>query len=155
MSEMLQDLWLQTVTLAGGYIPQLIGALAILIVGWVVALILAALVRSMLRRTTIDNRLADWMAGEKGGPVEIARVFGRVVFWIAMIFVLVAFFECLGQQLLGFEGPHAEQLERAPEAAVFRPRPISKKDVVEEQLLHHRRHHRVDLDTRLVEQHLS
>jgi hypothetical protein len=95
MSEMLQNLRLQTVELLGGSVPQLIGALAILIVGWIVALILAALVRSMLRRTTIDNRLADWMAGEKGGPVEIERVFGRVVFWIAMIFVLVAFFEAL------------------------------------------------------------
>ena len=95
MAEMLQRLWDQTVALVGGYLPNLIGALAILIVGWVVALILAAIVRRLLRRTTIDNRLADWMAGEKGGPVEIERLFGRVVFWIAMIFVLVAFFEAL------------------------------------------------------------
>jgi len=117
MSEMLQNLWLQTVELAGGYIPQLIGALAILIVGWVVALILAALVRSMLRRTTIDNRLADWMAGEKGGPVEIERVFGRVVFWIAMIFVLVAFFEALN--LTGITAPLNALLSQITE---FMPR---------------------------------
>ena len=95
MPEMLQGIWNQTVGLVGGYVPNLIGALAILIVGWIVALILAAIVRRLLRRTTIDNRLADWMAGEKGGPVEIERLFGRVVFWIAMIFVLMAFFEAL------------------------------------------------------------
>jgi hypothetical protein len=95
MSQILQNLWAQTVQLVGGWVPNLIGALAILIVGWIVALILAALVRGMLRRTSLDNRLADWLAGEKAGPVEIERIFGRIVFWIAMVFVLVAFFETL------------------------------------------------------------
>jgi len=117
MSEILQQLWQRTVDLAQGYVPQLIGALAILIVGWIVALILAALVRSMLRRTTIDNRLADWMAGEKGGPVEVERVFGRVVFWIIMIFVLVAFFETL--ELTGITGPLNALLSQITE---FMPR---------------------------------
>ena len=35
-----------------GYIPNLLGALAILIVGWVVAWIIAALIRSALHRTS-------------------------------------------------------------------------------------------------------
>jgi len=47
-----------------GYLPQLIGALAILVLGWLVARIVAAIVRSALRRTNLDNRLAQWLMGE-------------------------------------------------------------------------------------------
>ena len=47
------------------YVPALLGALAILVGGWLAALILAAAVRGILRRTTLDNRLATWIAGER------------------------------------------------------------------------------------------
>ena len=50
----------QMAQLVGGYIPNLIAALAILIIGWLVALILSAIVRGVLRRTTLDDRLARW-----------------------------------------------------------------------------------------------
>ena len=47
------------------YIPRIFSALLILIVGWIVALLLGAIVRGALKRTTLDNRLAAWLAGEK------------------------------------------------------------------------------------------
>jgi hypothetical protein len=40
------------------YVPNIIAALLILIVGYIVARIVSGAVRGLLRRTTLDNRLA-------------------------------------------------------------------------------------------------
>ena len=71
---MLQNLWEQTLATLPAYLPNLMAALAILVFGWIGALIVGAIVRGALRRTTLDNRLAGWLAGEGGGDVEIERV---------------------------------------------------------------------------------
>ncbi|MCP4370891.1 MAG: hypothetical protein GY797_22675, partial [Deltaproteobacteria bacterium] len=54
MQQFLNEMW-QTV---GGFLPSLIGAILFLFIGWLVALILSAAVRAILKRTTLDNRLA-------------------------------------------------------------------------------------------------
>ena len=64
----------QLSTLFGPGIVQILSALAFLVVGWLVALFLAWVVRGALRRTTIDNRIATWVMGEdkaEGFDVEI------------------------------------------------------------------------------------
>lgn len=87
--------------LVGAYVPNLVGALAILVIGWLVALILSAVVRRVFRRTTLDNRLARWIGGEEvAKPVEAERWIGKGVFYLIMLFVLVAFFQTLGLTLL-------------------------------------------------------
>lgn len=79
------------------YIPSLLGALAILIVGWIVAKIIAMVIRSGLRKTTIDDRLVQWIAGEERGKrIAVEDVVSKVVFYAIMLFVLVAFFQTLG-----------------------------------------------------------
>ncbi len=79
----------------GGYVPTLLAALAVLLVGWLVALLVASAVRRLLGRTQLDNRLVGWVGGDpKGGHAE--KWLGRVVFWVLMIFVLLAFFQVLG-----------------------------------------------------------
>lgn len=87
----------QIIQTVGAYLPRLVAAVAILVVGWLIATIVARLVRSALRRTTLDDRLTNWIAGEG------ARVQGRselwissAVFYLLMLFVLVAFFQVLG-----------------------------------------------------------
>jgi len=80
----------------GTYLPSLVGALAILVVGWLVARIIAACVRAALRKTNLDNRLADWLVGE---AVQVERAVSATVFYILMAFVLVAFFQALGLTL--------------------------------------------------------
>lgn len=85
--------------------PHLIGALVILIVGYLVARIVAAVVSGALRRTSLDARLGRLLASPRvpgpasgdGGtrPVAAAPAIGRVVFWLLMLFVLVAFFQAL------------------------------------------------------------
>jgi hypothetical protein len=97
----MQAIWNQIVQLVGAYIPNLVGALLILIIGWLVALILSAIVRAALRRTTLDNRLASWIVGEEQAKtIEIERAIGKGVYYLIMLFVLVAFFEALGLTLI-------------------------------------------------------
>ena len=80
----------------------LIVAGLVLFVGWLIAWIAGAIVRRLLHRTTLDNRLASWVAGdeEEGAAIPIERWIGRAVFWLIFLFVLVAFFEVLGLTLI-------------------------------------------------------
>ena len=92
----MQVIWDQITRLVGAYIPNLVGALAILIIGWLVALIISAIVRGALRRTTLDDRLARWIIGEEAAEgVEVERQVSRGVYYLIMIFVLIAFFQAL------------------------------------------------------------
>ena len=77
----------------GSYVPSLLGALAILVVGWLIARLIAAGVRGVLRRTELDNRLAKWLVGES---VPVEKIIASTVFYLLMVFVLVAFFQTLG-----------------------------------------------------------
>lgn len=80
-----------------GSIPTLIGAGLILLVGWLIAWIVSGVVRRLLHRTTLDNRIARWVVEEEEGKaIPIERWIGRGVFWVLFLFVLVAFFEVLG-----------------------------------------------------------
>jgi hypothetical protein len=91
----------QMAQLVGGYIPNLIAALAILIIGWLVALIISAIVRGVLRRTTLDDRLARWIMGEEAvRGIEVERQIGRGVYYLIMLFVLIAFFQTLGLTII-------------------------------------------------------
>ena len=75
------------------YLP-IIQAVAILIIGFIVAWIVSAIVRSILNRTNFDNRLASWIAGEGTSP-PVEKWISSIVFWLIMLFVLVAFFQAL------------------------------------------------------------
>jgi small-conductance mechanosensitive channel len=91
----------QITQLVGAYIPNLIGALAILIIGWLVALVVSAIVRRALRRTTLDNRLARWIVGEeKAKAFEVERWIAKAVYYLIVLFVLIAFFQALGLTLI-------------------------------------------------------
>jgi hypothetical protein len=82
---------------AAAHITDLVLAILILIVGWLAAFLVAVLVRVALKRTEIDDRLARWVLGEeRAEKVEVERWIGRFVFWLLMLFVLVAFFEAVG-----------------------------------------------------------
>ncbi len=80
----------------GAYLPNLAAALAVLVVGWLLALVVSRLVRAALKRTTIDNKIAGWVRGEGQPTPEIEPAVGRVVFWLLMLFVFIAFFQVLG-----------------------------------------------------------
>jgi hypothetical protein len=81
--------------------PKLFKALAILIVGWVVALIIAAIVRGILRRTSLDNKLASLIVGaDQAQSMQVEKGIGKGVFYFVMLFVLVSFFQTLGLTMI-------------------------------------------------------
>jgi hypothetical protein len=98
---MLQDMLTQITGLIAEYVPNTLGALAILVVGWLGALLLAAVVRGGLKRTTLDDRLAKWITREEGDrPLRVEYYAGKAVYYLAMVFVLVAFFQALNLTII-------------------------------------------------------
>jgi hypothetical protein len=81
------------------YLPNLLVALAILIIGWLIALVVSRLIGTLLRRTTLDDRIASFMAS--GGETDEPRRFNvegwisGAVFWLIMLFVIIAFLQQL------------------------------------------------------------
>jgi hypothetical protein len=96
---------------SGVVLANLVFALIILIGGWLIALALSALVGAALRRTNLDNRLATVLARRaEGRKIEIEKWISRAVFWLIMLFVLVAFFQQL--QLTAITQPLNALLEQ-------------------------------------------
>ena len=96
MQSFLEQTSTQLAQLFGPSVLQIIKALAVLVLGWLFALIVAAVVKGALRRTTIDNRLAKWVMGEeKAEGFEVERWTGKIVYYTLLLFVLVAFFNAL------------------------------------------------------------
>jgi hypothetical protein len=83
------------------HLGQILVALAILVGGWLVALVISALFRLALKRTEIDNRLAQWLVGEeKIEGIDVEKWMARLLFYLLMVFVLVGFFQALGLTLV-------------------------------------------------------
>ncbi|HEY9657930.1 MAG TPA: mechanosensitive ion channel, partial [Allocoleopsis sp.] len=83
------------------YLPNLLAALAILIIGWLVAVVVASAIRGLLQRTNLDNRMAGWVSGQRGeSTINVEKWISVAVFWIIMAFVLVAFLNALNLQVV-------------------------------------------------------
>jgi hypothetical protein len=77
-----------------GFLPNLISFLVLLVVGYIVAKLVGALVRKVLEKAGVDRRLHEshgrrYLESVLGG-VSPARGVGRVVFWLIFAFFLFA-----------------------------------------------------------------
>lgn len=82
--------------LIGKYVPNLLGAIAILVIGWIVASIISKVVKSLLKKTDLDNKIAKKLNAEGNTkPFQLENSISRGIFWFLMLFVLVAFFQTL------------------------------------------------------------
>jgi len=90
-------LWVQERTPGG-----LVGALVLLVVGWLVAKALGAAVAAALRRSGLDRRLAPLVGADPGAATraDTAGAIGRVAYYVVMLFVLLAVFDALGLQVV-------------------------------------------------------
>ena len=84
------------------YLPKLLAALAILVFGWIAALLVAAMVRGALRRTGLGAWLTRTVVGDdkKSKLFDVEHLVTRSIFYLIMIFVLVGFFQVLGLTLV-------------------------------------------------------
>lgn len=79
----------------GPLLLQVLGALGILLVGFVLAKIFSSAIGKLMDRTTIDDRIATAFAGEGERPIRITPILQRIVFWLVMLLALVAAFQVL------------------------------------------------------------
>jgi Conserved TM helix len=86
----------------GSSILNLIGAVAILILFWIGATLIASAVRSLLGKTDLDNRIASWAMGPRRGENEppVEKWIAAGVYWIVLLFGLVAFLNALDLQVV-------------------------------------------------------
>lgn len=83
----------------GVYLPSVLGALAILLVGWIVALVAAAVTRKALGALRTNERLS----AQTETSFNFERLGGRIVFWALLLLTLIGMFGVL--HLDGVSGP--------------------------------------------------
>ena len=85
------ELWLARF---GDAVPAIVGALLILLVGWLIATLLQKLTRTLLTKTDLDNRIAR--STTAGTTVRPERAIAKFVFYIVMIIAILAALDVLG-----------------------------------------------------------
>jgi hypothetical protein len=84
------------------FIPNLIGFLAVLVIGYFVAKILANVISRLLHRAGVDRALTEGQGGRYVSRVTTspARLLGRIVFWVLMLGVIAIAVTVLGIEAL-------------------------------------------------------
>ena len=77
----------------GDKLPGVLTALAVLIIGWIIAKIVAMLVGKALRKTGAGAKLSNTIS--PSGGVDASKVISKGVFYLLMLFVLITFFNVL------------------------------------------------------------
>ena len=78
-------------------IVDTITAIGILVIGWIVAWFISYIVVRLFKKTDIDNKIASWVTGnsQASQDLPVEKWISSAVFWVIIIFVLVAFFDKL------------------------------------------------------------
>jgi hypothetical protein len=88
----------QTSGTVGAFLPSLLGAVVTLFVGWIVAYVVSSVVRNLLKRTDLDNRLGNLATGNSGATrstLNTEKLVGDIVFWLIFLFALLGFLNAL------------------------------------------------------------
>ncbi len=86
----------------GVYLPSILGALAILLIGWLVALLAAAATRKGLGALRTNERLTE----HTRSSMNFERIAGRVVFWTILLLAVIGMFSVLNVD--GISNPLSE-----------------------------------------------
>lgn len=77
----------------GNYLPGILTAIVVLVVGWILAKIISMLVRKGLKKSGMGQRLSGAIAPD--GNIDAGKFIAKLVFYLIMLFVLVTFFNVL------------------------------------------------------------
>lgn len=94
-------LWASLQSTLGGQIPQLLGALAIFVIGWIIAVSIRAATRRGLGMVSLNQRFA----GLTGSQIDLEGAFSIAFFWVVLLLTFVAVFNSL--DLAVVSGPFA------------------------------------------------
>lgn len=84
----------------------ILAAVAILLVGWIIALIVASAVRKVLAKLNTNTRLS----GATGHRSNIENIIARVVFWVVMIIAVIGALNVLN--LNSISGPFSSMIQQ-------------------------------------------
>jgi len=79
----------------GQNLLNLVFGIAALLVGYIVATIAASIAQKLLHRTSLDNKIANWITGSPQSNLPVEKWIGGTVFWVIMLFALVAFLQTI------------------------------------------------------------
>ena len=85
-----------TLSTLGTQVPKVAGALAILLIGYIVASLVRSAVASLLKKTSIDNKLSKFVSSDADSPLKVEDLLASVIFWVMMLLVGVATLDALG-----------------------------------------------------------
>jgi len=85
------EIFQKTVQDLGGYLPRIIAAVIVLVLGWLLAWLISNLVLRGLRRIKLDDRMKRGI----GKEYTTARYISQAVFWLIMLLVIISFFSVL------------------------------------------------------------
>jgi len=83
----------QTSGSLGPTLLNLLGAIAILLLGWLVAGLVSSILRKGLKKTNLDERFITWTTGNQPSASQSSQVegiFASVVFWVILTLAIVA-----------------------------------------------------------------
>lgn len=75
----------------GVYLPKIAGALGILVIGWLIAVIVRAGVRRLLSALKVDARIAE----STGQGTQVERIIAGGLFWLVLLVTAVGIFNVL------------------------------------------------------------
>ncbi|MFN4066399.1 MAG: mechanosensitive ion channel [Thermosynechococcus sp.] len=80
-----------------GLLVQVVTAVALLILGWIVALILAKVTQTLLKRLQFDTRLAQFLGSDNEAVrrISITGIVSGLVFWVIFLVAVVMFLDAL------------------------------------------------------------
>src|SRR5690606_14829846 len=79
----------------GQYLPAALGAVAILIIGLLVALEVWALIRNDITRLRVDERINSHASGPATGKLDVVAIATSIGFWYIIIITLIGVFSVL------------------------------------------------------------
>ncbi len=79
----------------GQNLLNLVLGIAALIVGYIVATIAASITQGLLKKTNLDNKIANWVTGSPRSNLAVEKWIGGTVFWLIMLFAIVAFLQTI------------------------------------------------------------
>ena len=75
----------------GQFLPSLVWAIVLLLLGWLLATVVALAIKNLLKRTQLDNRLARWASGSQGEQkIPVEQWASTLVYWVIFLFAIVA-----------------------------------------------------------------
>ena len=100
----MSEIWNEFIYLWEEYIlpsVDVLVPLGILVVGWLVALVVRAIIHRLLHRTELDDRFARLILGKEAALRIKPEVWiSKAVYYLLMLFVLMAFFDSVGLTLV-------------------------------------------------------